>query len=670
MAKRRVFDDIYQLENEYVDLSRVKAVSKALSWAVFIFVLWLASDQLLRALAAAQQAWVGQPDLVLTYSPLRLLDVAGNVISVFAKYPQAAMPIEVRVGVVICIALSIGLYARHLVLQALRNTAEATPDTRGSARVLTGDEFEEIKKLGLTIARGPYLCYVEIKRTRPWWQRIGLCETCYLRGDTEGHVLVVAPTGSGKTTCYCYQLLTTHKGSVFVFDIKGESYDNTAGYRASAEGMNSTCIRLSLSDDTPGNGHFNPLDLIRVGTAMEYQDTLELVEVINDPEGKGSESNTMSEGHFQTFAASLELATILYVLYTFPPEKRNLATVLDVLSDRGAESTEDILLKMRDSDHATEPILEDEHGNPTRQNPYIVSAATDILLMTEEARANMIATCKRYLKPYRNPLVAKATAYSDFDILDLVNQEKNLSLYLVVAPSSLTSLKPVVRLIVNVILRKLTERLPDLGEIKNRLHVLLDEFASIGKLPVFENGLQFFRGYGITCSIIIQGFNQLFALYTENEMITSACKHMIIYTPNDPKSWEKISSWLGEFTYRERVPKSGKNQEDTYRDTSRRLLFPNEVRKMPRNRALVFNEGTTPIYGYKKAAHPRHKAKCSCGKCDAQQWCTCGNCDREFNYRVSFSAPVKVSDRVIQTLRNSKAPDSAADFAVDLSTKG
>lgn len=649
MAKRRAFDDIYKLENEYIDLSRVKAAAKPLLWLTFILTVFSLCDAFARALAHAQQNWIGRPDFGFLYTPLVIMGELPRIIGLFITHQVAMTHLLVGACITPGLVLTGALIARHAVLKSLKGNAEKTPDTRGSARVLSGENVDEIKELGLLSAKGPYLCYIKVERPRPWWHKDAPARECYLRGNPEGHVLCVAPTGGGKTTCYCNQLLTTHKGSIFALDIKGECWDNTAGFRASAEGMNSNCIRLSLSDDTPGNGHLNPLDVIRVGTAMEYQDTVDIVEVINDPEGKGSESSTMSEGHFQTFAASLEVASILFVLYTFPPEKRNLTTVLEVLSDRGASSTEEILLAMRDSDHHKDPIFEDAHGNPSRQNPHIVAAATDILLMTEETRASMIATAKRYLKPYRNPLVAKATAYSSFDILDLVDQDKNVSLYLVVAPPSLVSLKPVVRLIINLILRKLTERLPKAGEIKHRLHVLLDEFATLGKLPVFENGLQFFRGYGITCSVIIQGFNQLFALYGENEMITSAAKHMIIYTPADPKSWEKISNWLGEFTYRERVPKSGKNQDDTYRDTSRKLLFPNEVRQMPGDRVLVFNEGTTPIYGYKK---PAHRTGCECGKCDA-----------EFNYRCSFPPPVKVPDTVIRTLRNSCAPDEAAEFA-------
>jgi type IV secretory pathway TraG/TraD family ATPase VirD4 len=456
----------------------------------------------------------------------------------------------------------------------------------------------------------------------------------------DGHVV------THNTTCYVYQLLTTWKGSVFVYDLKGENWTNTAGFRASSEGMCSKCLRLSLSDSHPDNAHFNPMDIIRIGTPDEYPDACDLVETLTDPEGKGAaDSSTMSEGHFLTFASSLLTATILYVKHKYPPERQNLATVLEILSDPKAENTLEILTRMRDEDHDVlgQYGWVDDYGRPTRKNKYIVQPAVDIILMTEEARSNMIATCKRYLKPYRNPIVAAATAYSDFDIVDMVDPTKNISLYLIVAPSSKDSLKPVTRLIINMLLKKLTRRKPSGLVPERRLHLVLDEFDSLGRLPVFVDSAQFLRGYGMDCSIIIQGQNQLIARYSAQEMVTGACKNVIVFTPNDDDSCTKFSTRLGSFTWREKVPSSGKDGKESFRDYGRKLLEPYEVAMIPEDRALVFVRHHRPMYLYKRYAHT----------------------DPEFMYRTSVQAPFDLDEDGLMRLQDEGAPDAAAEYRVD-----
>ena len=49
--------------------------------------------------------------------------------------------------------------------------------------------------------------------------------------DTDGHVLVVGGTGTGKSSCIAVPTLKSWKGAVFAVDIKGELYANTKLYR-------------------------------------------------------------------------------------------------------------------------------------------------------------------------------------------------------------------------------------------------------------------------------------------------------------------------------------------------------------------------------------------------------------------------------------------------------
>jgi type IV secretion system protein VirD4 len=626
------FKDIYRLPKPWKDTSAIESQARNVFLVGLVVTICLVFQHLAHTLRDAGVPWVGKPDLLQRwYSPVDLIQWWPHLAHLWS-FPQGKV-IIIGHGVIVLLA-AIGLAVLGSTLRKIGiSRLPGPPDTHGSARVATPAEIE---RAGFFSNQGHSLGYAFDSRGRKR----------YVRTKLEGHTLVVAPTGSGKTTAYVYQLLTcSAKGSVFVYDIKGENYDNTSGFRSSAEGMNSKCLRLSLSDDTAGNAHFNPLDLIRVGTPYEYADAQDEVEVLIDPEGKGNDANTMSEGHFQTFANSLLIAGILFVKHCYPPERQNLAEVLALFSDTSAENTLEILSKMRDVDHDKTGQYGwlDDNGRPTRKNKYIVAPATDIILMTEEARSSMLATCKRYLKPYRNPIVAAATSYSDFDIIDLVDPTKNISLYLVVAPSSKDSLKPVSRLIINMILKKLTERRPaELPEDK-RLQVVLDEFDTLGKLPAFVDGVQFFRGYGMDCHIIIQGYNQLFGRYGQHEMITGACTNVLVFTPNDDDTNERVSKRMGEFTIREKQPSAGEKQKDTYRDYGRRLLYPDEVGRIPIDRALAFVAKNRPMYLWKQYAHN----------------------DEEISYRTTRPTPIHIPDNVRSRLNDEGAPDPAADFALD-----
>src|SRR3546814_11759839 len=94
-------------------------------------------------------------------------------------------------------------------------------------------------------------------------------------------------------------------------------------------------------------------------------------------------------------------------------------------------------------------------------HPVVASAAREMLNRSDNERSGVLSTAMSYLGLYHDPTVAAVTSRCDWRIADLVSADAPVSLYLVVPPSDLARTRPLVRLLLNPIGRRLTDTLPD-----------------------------------------------------------------------------------------------------------------------------------------------------------------------------------------------------------------
>src|SRR3546814_228205 len=122
-------------------------------------------------------------------------------------------------------------------------------------------------------------------------------------------------------------------------------------------------------------------------------------------------------------------------------------------------------------------------------HPVVASAAREVLNKSENERSGVLSTAMSFLGLYRDPTVATVTERCDWRIADLISAQHPVSLYLVVPPSDISRTKPLVRLLLNQIGRRLTESLDGSDGIARLrdLLLMLDEFAALGRLDFFES---------------------------------------------------------------------------------------------------------------------------------------------------------------------------------------
>ena len=188
---------------------------------------------------------------------------------------------------------------------------------------------------------------------------------------------------------------------------------------------------------------YNPLLEVRRG-ADEVRDVQNIADILVDPEGA-----LERRSHWDKTAHALLVGAILHVLYA--EQEKTLARVASILSDP-ARSFAATLRSMMTTNHLGTP-------DEPRVHPVVASAARELLNKSENESSGVLSTAMSLLGLYRDPTIAMVTSRSDWRIADLVSGERPLSLYLVVPPSDISRTKPLVRLILNQIGRRLTEQL-------------------------------------------------------------------------------------------------------------------------------------------------------------------------------------------------------------------
>ncbi|RZF59138.1 conjugal transfer protein TraG [Sphingomonas populi] len=407
----------------------------------------------------------------------------------------------------------------------------------------------------------------------------------YLRHDGPEHIMAFAPTRSGKGVGLVVPTLLGWSGSAVIHDIKGENWQLTAGWRQRF----SHCLLFNPTDAR--SARYNPLLEVRRGTD-EVRDVQNIADILVDPEGALERRN-----HWEKTSHSLLVGAILHILYA--EEDKTLARVASFLSDpqRPFAAT---LKQMMTTNHLGTPDAPIVH-------PVVSSAAREVLNKSENERSGVLSTAMSFLGLYRDPTVATVTSRCDWRIADLVEGKSPVSLYLVVPPSDISRTKPLIRLVLNQIGRRLTEHLhAENGAnaaARHKLLMMLDEFPALGRLDFFETSLAFLAGYGVRAFLIAQSLNQIEKAYGEHNAILDNCHVRVAFATNDERTAKRISDALGTATEQRAMRNYAGHRLAPWlahvmvsrQETARALLTAGEVMQLPASDELVLVAGTPPI---------------------------------------------------------------------------
>lgn len=349
------------------------------------------------------------------------------------------------------------------------------------------------------------------------------------------HQLLVGASRSGKGRGHVVPTLLTWPQSALVLDVKGEladgdarvSFPGTAGFRETLGPV------LRFAPTRPDSIAFNPLFEVRLG-ADEVRDVQNIVEIIVDPAGDGRHQDFWDRS-----AKQVIVGLILHVLYTEPPERKNLAVVREKLRDLQTTANE-----MRTTLHRRNPAT-----NAPEVHPEVLHAAESFLAGEERLQSGVKATAESFFGLFADPIVAAKTATSDFRVGDLMCGLKPVTLFLQPPPSDAQRLMPLMRLILNQIARALMEvQTHDAQgrEKKHQLLLVLDEFPQLGRMPFFETTMGAMAGYGLKAYLVCQSLNHITRAYGRDNVILDNCHIVTAFAAADMDTAKAIAAMAGE----------------------------------------------------------------------------------------------------------------------------
>lgn len=459
-----------------------------------------------------------------------------------------------------------GVFVVIAVLHILRRRRASRSSTYGSARWATP---REIRRAGLFAMEGVML---------------GRYGRHYLRDDSEAHLLLVAPTRTGKGVGVVIPTLLTWRESVLVTDPKdGENYDVTAGWRRGLGPVYAFTPRRAPQT------RINVLETVRLKTSREFGDAQLIAQSLVAPEKMARESQTSL--HFRELAALLLTAAILHVLYT--GTRKSLAGVWHFLTQQH-DTLGAALKTMASTSHLSQGV-----------HQAIASMTRAIKNITGDRELSSVwTTAIRPLVLYADPLVAASTDTSDFSLDVLQYGEQPVSLYLIApSPMELERLHPLYRVILDVVMQRLMEH--KVRTWQHRLLSVLDEVCWFGYTRAIDKGIAVKAGYGIKDLLVAQDFASVFDVYGPHTAIWGNCRVKVLFAPDNDLTAKRISqNLLGEGTVEQPVSHQGTSgagvsASTTWQYHGRALLTPDELMDLDSALEIIRVSGAKPILAQK-----------------------------------------------------------------------
>lgn len=396
----------------------------------------------------------------------------------------------------------------------------------------------------------------------------------------DGHNIVLGAPGAGKSLKVILPSLAVIAEAgenMVITDPKGELKQKMIGYLIQQNYQVATFdLRFPLQ-----SLRWNPLAPIRI--AMQEQRWAEATRMANDlanilaTQGAPGGDNG---AFFTQSARAIGAALALLVADQAPEAACHVASMYHVLTQCAGQL--DAIMQALPSDH------------PARQ------AYGPLLTGSPETRQNQMSVVAIALSLFADRNIAWLTSTSDWHPKALLQPRTAV---FIVVPDDSATYYPLASLFVTQILQTLSTAAAQesSGRLAVPIHMVLDEFGNLPKIPQFENALAVSRGRGIRITLTLQSLSQLEDHYGQKtaETMRNTCNTWVYLSANDTDTARVVSEKIGqstiETTSRGQNWQSGAaSRSENINTTGRALVTPDEVLRWKPTHTLVMQMGQMP----------------------------------------------------------------------------
>jgi type IV secretion system protein VirD4 len=411
---------------------------------------------------------------------------------------------------------------------------------------------------------------------------LGAAEGDRLCDASEAHVVMIAPTGAGKTRGMIIPNCLAWPGGLVCYDPSGAAFAAAGAARALKGHV--VCVRPL---DANGRSHrFNPLD-----------------QLSTDPDRRLT-----------------EVASLAAVLFPVAPKDPNRWV------DEGAQALFCALVEVLDRDARADPSAPPAAigavwtlaaaqadfvgwcaGAATLSGLSLASASTlSKFGASGQRHHDPIQSClMEKLKPWAQARVRAATAVSDFRLSDLPRGA--LSVFIGAHPGDLAGNAQVIRVLIEAIAISLM-RAPS-PKPRSRFAakpapvlLVLDEFASVGDMAEIKNALAHARAYGVRILAACQTLAQLEDLYGRAgrdaelghfglQIFTAASDPTTLAYVADRLGRTRILRWSDSVSHGHDGPRRSRTRSDQEAP----VMSADAIAALRPGKAIIFTPRTKPI---------------------------------------------------------------------------
>ncbi|WP_131778521.1 type IV secretory system conjugative DNA transfer family protein [Legionella bozemanae] len=386
------------------------------------------------------------------------------------------------------------------------------------------------------------------------------------------HVLVFAPTGSGKTRSIGIPNLFHYPFSVVCNDVKLTLFKTTSGYRERVLGHR--CFCWAPADENRLTHCYNPLSLISDDKIQRLTDIQRIAHILMP-------DNKKSDPIWQQASRKLFKVAVLYLLDT-PDRPTTLGEINRLVKQAGFD------------DWLASILEETEHLDPEfYRNGY------SYLNNHEKTRSSILETFSGYFELFDDPTIDAATARSDFDLRQL--RREKITIYIGFTDDDMERLSPLLTLFWQQLISVMIKNIPEPVEEPYPLLCLIDEFSSLGRIERLRRSLKLLREYRVRCVLIMQYIAQTYEQYTHDEAKAfTNIKTKIAFATEDIHDAEYVSKLLGTRTVKVSAGSTstqtqGYSESKSYNYQAIPLLRPDEVMRLPEDQTLIIRTGHAPV---------------------------------------------------------------------------